>query len=219
VNVKRDPPVLPYAHLNLRYNPFGRLTPEEKCSFDAIRIDLDSYANRLSEPGYALQFLKEGRPGKTTNLLALRRYFPGAPYVFIEAQGVVPDIPQAPVLFIDQMQRIPRARRLEILRRPGSFAIVSHANHEREFRRAKLRYDLIKLSGLPVDRLCENVEQRIERARRYDDLPVPTVRKTAVAELLSMFGDDLVAIHGYLYDVFQNMTEVCDVETFDRDHL
>ena len=36
--------LLAYAHLNLRYNPFGRLTPEAKSAFDAIQIDLDYYA-------------------------------------------------------------------------------------------------------------------------------------------------------------------------------
>jgi hypothetical protein len=208
---------LPYAHLNLRYNPFGRLRPEEKSAFDAIRIDLDHYANRLKQPGYAVQFLREGKPGKTTHLLALRRYYPDAPYVCVEDRAPLPDIPQAPVLFIDQMQRMPRARRLEILRRPASFAIVSHTNHASEFRRARLRYDLIKLSGLTVERLYENIEQRILRARRDEDQPVPTVSKEAAAALMAKYGDNLLAIHVHLYDLFQDMPEVCHVETLGSD--
>ena len=210
-----DPPVLAYAHLNLRYNPFGRLTAEVKSAFDAIRINLDHYADRLKEPGFAVQFLRESGAGKTTHLLALRRRFPGAPYVCVTAQDRTPAIPEAPVLFIDQMQRMPRARRMAILRRPASFAIVSHVNHEREFRRAKLAYELIKLSGLDVQRLHESIEQRIIRARRSEDQPVPTVSMEACTNLISRFGDSLSAIHTHLYDLFQEMTEVSDVKCID----
>ena len=213
----REPIALPYAHLNLRYNPFGRLTAEIKSAFDAIQIDLDYYADRLKEPGFAVQFLKEGRPGKTTHLLALRQRFPGAPYVHVTAQDRTPTIPQAPVLFIDQMQRMPRARRRALLRRRASFAIVSHMNHAREFRQARLAYELIALSGLDVARLHESIEQRIACARREEGQPVPTVGLQACTDLIARFGDDLVAIHTYLYDLFQRMKEVQDVKSIDRD--
>jgi hypothetical protein len=212
-----DPLFLAYAHLNLRYNPFGRLSAAEKSAFEAIQIDLEHYTDRLKEPGFAIQFLREGTSGKTTHLLALRRRFPGAPYVCVTVQDRTPTIPKAPVLFIDQMQRMPRARRIEILRRPASFAIVSHMNHEHEFKRARLTYELIKLSGLDVERLHESINKRIIRARRSEDLPVPTVSVEACASLISRFGDSLLAIHTCLYDLFQEMTEVSDVKNIDGD--
>ena len=70
---------LPYEHLNLRRNPFGKLTREEKNELVVLRIDLNPYIERLNKPGYAVQFLKEGARNKTTHLLAIRRHFPAAP--------------------------------------------------------------------------------------------------------------------------------------------
>jgi hypothetical protein len=142
---------LPYEHLNLRRNPFGRLTREEKNELVVLRIDLSPHIERLREPGYAVQFLKEGARNKTTHLLAIRQHFPSSPYIRLYADQPVPAIPDSPVLFLDWLHEMPRVDRVRLLRRDGSFAIVSHINHGREFRRAKLNYDLIKLPAYTLD--------------------------------------------------------------------
>jgi hypothetical protein len=108
---------------------------------------------------------------------------------------------------------------MAVLRRHVSYAIVSHANHKREFRRARLRYELIALHGLDAGRLHESIEQRIIRARRSEGQPVPTVSAEACAELISHFGDNLLAIHVYLYDLFQEMREVRDVDSINPDRV
>ncbi|NIS80233.1 MAG: hypothetical protein GTO14_08495 [Anaerolineales bacterium] len=48
---------LPYAHLNLRCNPFCKIPPEEESEVDAFRFDLGYFARQLKEPGFAFQIL------------------------------------------------------------------------------------------------------------------------------------------------------------------
>lgn len=100
---------------------------------------------------------------------------------------------------------------MAIFRRPASFVIGSHKNHGREFRKAGLAFDVIKLRGLTVERLRRIIEKRINWARRRDDKPVPSISEATCAKLIAKFGDDIRAIEYYLYDVFQNLREVNDV--------
>ena len=60
---------LPFAHLNLRFNPFGEATPEERAKLAVV--DIERFAQRLCAPGFAVQFIGEHGRGKSTHLLAL----------------------------------------------------------------------------------------------------------------------------------------------------
>jgi len=200
---------LPYVHLNLRCNPFGELTPAELA---IVRIDLEQIADRLREPGSAIQFLGKRGRGKSTHLFALRRCFPGAPYTHVARGAPVPDVPYAPVHFIDELQRIPWQRRASILRRPASFAIGSHRNHGGEFKRAGPAYETVRLRGLTHAQLRAIVDKRVHWARRSADQPVPTLSDAALAALIARYGDDLRAIEHRLYEVFQGLTDVCEVQ-------
>jgi hypothetical protein len=168
--------------------------------------------NRLREPGFAIQFLGRRGRGKSMHLFALRRHFPGAPYTHIARGAPAPDIPYAPVHFIDEMQRIPWARRMRILRRPASFVIGSHWNHRWEFKRAGLAFETVKLRGVTVAQLQAMVDRRIDWARRSAGKPVPRLSEAALAALIARYGDDLRAIECHLYEVFQGLEEACDVQ-------
>jgi hypothetical protein len=205
---------LPYVHLNLRANPFGRLTRLEKNALLVRRIELDPYVERLGSPGYAVQLSHEGAPGKTTHLLAIRRHFPKAPYVFVKKIAPPPEIPEAPVLFIDRFHAIPRKLRVVILRRPGSFAIVSHAHHIREYKMAGLNFDVVKMPCYSPAKLKEYVDKRIGFYQRKPEQPVPTVSQEILVKLLTRFGNDINVI-AYLYEVFEKLEEVGDVEILD----
>lgn len=123
-----------------------------------------------------------------------------------------PPIPQATLLFIDEMQRVPRWQRAEILSRPASFVIGSHKNHSGEFKKAKLEYTIKKLKGVTEVRLRQMIEKRIMWARRDSNLLVPSINEFTITKLIDRFGDDLWAVEDYLYDIFQDLTKMGDIE-------
>jgi hypothetical protein len=61
---------LPYAHLNLRRNPFGEFSEDERTAL--ALVDIEPIIERLNNPGYVVQFVGEKGYGKTTHLLAIR---------------------------------------------------------------------------------------------------------------------------------------------------
>jgi hypothetical protein len=210
--VSRSTLALPFVHLNLRCNPFGELEPEERAELAVVTIDTVRIVAQLSQPGFAIQFLGRRGSGKSTHVLALRRHFPGAPYIHIAQGARVLDIPPVPVHFIDEMQRVPWPRRWRILRRRASFVISSHRDHSWEFRWAGLRFETVRLGGLTVERLQAIVDRRIEWVRRRADLPVPTVSPTALAALIARYGDDVRAIECHLYEAYQRLEGVAEVQ-------
>jgi len=68
------PIALPFAHLNLRRNPFGELDLSQRAALAVV--DVDRFVRRLAQPGYAVQFTGDRGRGKTTHLLAILRHFP-----------------------------------------------------------------------------------------------------------------------------------------------
>ena len=75
---------LPFAHLNLRRNPFGEFSVEERAQLAVV--DLEPAIAHLSSDvangrGAVVQVLGEKGFGKTTHLLALYSRHPGASYV------------------------------------------------------------------------------------------------------------------------------------------
>ena len=70
----------PFAHLNLRRNPFGELSLEERGRIAVA--DLDPLAELLAGPPFVLQVIGDCGRGKTSLLVGLRSRFPAAPYVY-----------------------------------------------------------------------------------------------------------------------------------------
>jgi hypothetical protein len=202
---------LPFAHLNLRRNPFGELLPEERAALAVVSGDLDRLAARLRSPGFVVQFLGEMGRGKTTHILALRARFPEAPYVHIAEDEPPPPIPRGPVVFVDETQRLPRRTRRRLFRRGDSLAIGTHEDHARELRRAGSDFETVEVGGITVGRLERIVARRIEAARRGPG-PLPRVPRRAAEAFVERFGDDVRAIEHHLYELFQELPEVCDVE-------
>jgi hypothetical protein len=197
--------------LNLRINPFGDLSSGERANLAIIDFDLNGYIGRLRKPGYALQFIGPSGRGKSTHLFAIRGCFPDLPYTYIPVGEPVPEIPDTPVQFIDEMQRIPRSSRAAILKRQASFVIGSHKNHGREFEKAGLEYEVVRLGGITRERLISIINNRIEWAHRDPNRPVPRLSEEAVANLIATYGDDVWAIENHLYEVFQEMKHVGEV--------
>lgn len=188
-----------YAGLNLKWNPFGAMTRAEKQALTVPRLDLSPFVRRLRRPGYALQFLPSGEKRKTTHLLWLRDYFPDAPYICLGDNERALPIPDAPVLFLDQLQEMPVRDRLALFRRPASFALVSHRNHRWEFWLAGLAYDLVPLPGYSAAQMKEALDRRLAWARRDPAQPLPELSPELVRRLLQEHGSEL-AVLDYLYD-------------------
>jgi hypothetical protein len=202
-------PPLPFAHLNLRRNPFGEL--ELSLWSELAVVDVDHLVPRLREPGYAVQFMgKKGR-GKTTHILALLRHFPEARYVHV-GENERPRMPQSQPLFVDEIQRVPRRRRRRLFRRRVSLVIGTHEDFRKELADAGFEVETVRVAGaLDPRRLVEILNRRIEAARRAPG-PLPRITEPTARAMINRFGDDLRAIQGAMYDVFQTLPGIQDVE-------
>jgi hypothetical protein len=192
---------LPYAHLNLRFNPFREATREERAALAVV--DIDDLVPWLAAPRRVVQFVAPHGHGKSTHLIALHARFPGAPFIKIH-EGERAGIPEVPLVFIDEIELMPRRR--DLWRRSGSFAFGSHRDLG-----AELRGLVVRTVVLGEPRLRELVDRRIEWARRGPG-PVPRVSDRTLATLTARHGGDVRAIEAELYDVVQRMREAGDAE-------
>jgi len=194
---------LPFAHLNLRFNPFGEAGLDERAPLAVVELP------PLGQ-GEVVQFVGDCGRGKTTHLLALRARHPGAVYERLDegqdrCRG---PIPSTRLFLLDEAQRLRPSLLLRLLGREGPLALGTHADLSAAAGRPLLT---VQLSGLDVPRLRAIVERRIAWARRRTGL-VPVVPDSTLQALIGRHGDDLRAIEGTLYDAFQGMKEPGHVE-------
>ncbi len=199
---------LPYAHLNLRRNPFGELTPEERASVAVVEIA--PWLARLSRPRGVVQFVGDSGRGKTTRLLALQRELTGAPLVRVAEDGSA-DLPSAPVLLVDEAQYLGRREREVLFAGAASLALGTHDDLSTELRAAGREPETLVLRGISEERLEGIVRARLEAARRAPG-PLPTVGREALRRLIDTYGDDVRAMENRLYDAIQDMREPGHVE-------
>ncbi len=198
----------PFAHLNLRRNPFGEPELSQRAALAVVRVE--PFVKRLKQPGYAVQFLGDKGRGKTTHLLAILQHFPNAAYVHI-GEGQRPRIPRGQPLLIDEIQRLPRRRRRRVFRRPVSLAIGTHEDVGAELARAGFDVQTVEAAAsLDADRLQQILNRRIQWARRSPG-PIPSLTIETARELIQRFGDDIRAVEWYMYEVFQDLSGIQDV--------
>ena len=147
--------------------------------------------------------------GKTTHLLALHAYFPQVPYFHFAEGAFIPQIPEAPLLFLDETQRLPRSLRRQVFSRPASFVIGTHLDHSGEFKKAGKEFLAVYLKGLAAEQLDRIIRRRVEWARRSPG-PVPEVTLPEVQRLIHKYGDDVFTILRVLYEKFQALEEMSD---------
>ena len=201
--------LLPFAHLNLRFNPFGELDRTQRTDLAVAEVSV--LVPRLQQPGFAVQFIDDGGCGKTSHILAIHRYFRSAPYIRLDEVDGSP-IPTGNPLFLDELQTVPKWRRKIVFRRPVSFVIGSHQDHSAELRKEGITTRTI----IPSESLCQETlhlifHRRIELARRSPD-PVPRIPQQTVQDLIGLCGKDVRKMENVLYDAFQNLKEVADVK-------
>ncbi len=191
-----------YAHLNLRWNPFGEVPQEERAALAVV--DVDAWAARMTRTRTAVQFIGEGGRGKTTRLLVLAERVPDAAYVRVH-EGLEAGAltwPDAPALLVDELQLAPPAARQRLYATGAALALGTHEDLADELEAAGYATETRVLSGLEPARLVEICARRIAWARRGPG-PVPTVDDEAARTLVAQHGDDVRAIEGRLYDLVQ----------------
>jgi hypothetical protein len=202
---------LAFAHLNLLRNPFGELTEEERA--DVAVVDIDAEVEWLRTPRRALQVIGDSGRGKTTHLISFHSRFPDVQLVRIryDERIAIRHEAHGPLL-IDEVQLLaPRARR-RLWRRPVSFVLGTHEDLAPELSRAGVSVRTLRpAERMTAARLEQLLTRRIEAARRGPGA-VPVVGVALASELLRRFGSDVRAAEDLLYDRFQNLTEVADVQ-------
>lgn len=199
---------LPFAHLNLRRNPFGELTAAERTSLACVEID--DVAEQLRQPGAVVQFLGEKGFGKTTHLLSIHRRFEGSAYVHIP-DGQPAQIPHGNPLLIDEAQRLTNRQWKQILRAGVPLVLGTHTDYTDKLRRAgRVVSNIAVAESTDGGRLHRLVNDRIRFLTRSAG-PVPVVRIETCERLLQRHGPDIRSILEELYNVFQSLTEVQDV--------
>ena len=115
-----------YGHLGLYWNPFGSVEHEDWTRLIVPQVDLDSLARQLRNPALALTFRGEPGRGKSTHLRALHAFFPEVPYTYLppNASPRTP-IPQARVLFVDEVERLSPRQRRKLYARPTPLALAT----------------------------------------------------------------------------------------------
>lgn len=199
---------LPYAHLNLRHNPFGELSREELASL--AEVDVESIVARLSVDRFAVQFVGEKGYGKTTHLLAIKARFAEAGYVHIP-EGETAVLPGGRPTMIDEAQRLTLWQRFQLFRAAVPLVLGTHRDFSAELRRAGRTVETIEVEQrTDVHRLCRLLNARVEHVRRGAGL-VPIVTMETATRLRREFGSNIRAMLHQMYVAFQKLSEVRDV--------
>ena len=192
---------LPFAHLNLRRNPFGELPPLERVRVAVV--DIACWLPWLSGDRRALQWVGDCGRGKTTHLLALHARLPQAAYVYLPEEGGCPPIPAGRPLLIDEAQRLPWRTRSRVFNSGCPLVLGTHVDLSRPLRRHGYQVRTVQVAaGVDADRLATIINRRIDAARLAAG-PVPQLSMGDAQRLLERWRDDIRGIEGFLYERMQ----------------
>ncbi len=200
---------LPFEELNLRRNPFGQLTAKERARLAVV--DVDRFVQALHQPGQVFEFFGHSGRGKTTHMRGIWRHFPQAPFLRVAEERERFSIPDHPVVFIDEAQFLTRRQRRKTFTAQRSYVVGTHKKLHSIYQRAGLHFETVELRGLSAEKLASIIESRIEASRRGPG-PIPRVHDDAIHLLIEEFGDNIRAIEGRLYEIFQRLDRPCLVD-------
>lgn len=196
-----------FLHLNLAYNPFGELNKPQRQQLACV--DLKHLLPLFKTQRFALQFNADHGRGKTTHLLALHALFPDAPYIKLHIDDK-PAIPRAPLVFIDSIEHLGFFKRLQVFTRCQQLVFTTHKDLAWQARCTGLALHNEQVS-ISLCQLHQALNKRIEFARLSDGV-IPEISLDCVKQLKRQYGDDVRAMEAFLYDYFQNLDCLKDVE-------
>lgn len=204
---------LSFAHLNLRRNPFGELSAEERSEL-AI-TDVEDVRSFLAQQGHplppALQIIGDKGHGKTTHLLALLRQYPAACYTWLPEGETVTIRTDGEPIFVDEAQRLTRRQQRAIWGIPKRLILGTHQDFEHSLRQAGRAVMTIAAERqTSPQRVHEIMNARIRMFRRGSG-PIPQVSLCVAEQLCERYGSNIRAMLGCLYEHFQSMKDSEDV--------
>lgn len=197
-------PRLPYAHLNLRRNPFGELTVDDWVTL--ADVEIEEAVATLSQSRTAIQYVGEKGHGKTTHLLAINSQFPNAGYLHIP-DGKRRKIPAGSPILIDEAQRLAVWQRWWLFCSSIPLVLGTHRDFRTELVRAGRQVTTIEVAHqTDAVRLHRLLNARIAAVRRGPGR-IPAISPDTTNELLKRFGPNVRAIVHALYSEFQTLSE------------
>jgi len=201
-------PTLPFAHLNLRRNPFGEFSVAERMAL--ADVDVAEFDTFLGDPSSVLQFVGEKGYGKTTHLLALHARWEGSGYVHIP-EGEQARVPQGNPLLIDEAQRLTWRQQRSVFQARIPLVLGTHYDFCESLRRAGRQVRTVAVERtMSPERLTRILNSRIHSVRRHDGA-VPSIRLETASQLLEQFGPNIRRVQHELYLIIQNMNRIQDV--------
>ena len=199
---------LAFKQLNLFFNPFGELSPEQRKKLAVV--DVSAYRDILNSRNTAIQFHADHGRGKTTHLLALHEYYPQAEYIKLFANATIKIYPR-PVCFIDSIENLNKKQRIRLYKKTQSIALTTHMDLSAELQAAGYQLMNIKISTTDEHRLWQIFNRRLEYARRSTG-KIPKIDMSLIEQLKQRFGDDIRAMESFLYEKIQTMTGIENVK-------
>lgn len=205
---------LPFARLNLRWNPFGEPASEERQALFVGGVeDWSSFlraepSGEGGKPRRALELLGPSGCGKTTSLHSLKELFPDATLVAWCPIRGWPELPttQAGLLLVDDAH-MARGGLLREFQRYRAVAVATQKDLAVSFRASGYETKTVRVPDrVSLSRLVEMVQRRLEWARRGPG-PPPEVEKSTLKNLLDLHGPDLKTIQADLYDRYQQLED------------
>jgi hypothetical protein len=204
---------LPFAHLNLRRNPFGEFSADERTPL--AQVDLESALQHLHPAAKSsrpvVQFLGEKGFGKTTHLLAIASRFPESAYLHIPEGEYRPIPNEGEPLLIDEAQRLTLWQRIRLFRSTRTLVLGTHRDFAGQLERVG-RSVLTLAANRDTDaaRVSAILNARIVAVRRTDG-PTPRITQATATRLFSQFGSDVRSMQHSLYEIFQQLRSIQDV--------
>ena len=192
---------LPWAWCNLRRNPFGELTRQERSELAVV--DVESIVQNSRQHFQAVQLIGDCGRGKTTRMLALERRLPESSYVYLAEDEPCGPIPFGLPLLIDEAQRLQRRLRKQIFATGLPLVLATHRDLSRPLRSAGYSIYTVHVGAFnDADTVCRILNQRI-LASKLSDREVPVLSICQARELVRRFGSNIRSMEAYLYDRVQ----------------
>lgn len=191
------------AALNLRFNPFGELPLDQRGAAALPRCDMAAIMKSLRDPArVAIQFVGPCGSGKSTHLHMLSDAEPRFRYTWMP-RWRISRMAGADYLMVDEAQRLAWPQRRRLFRQASRVVLGTHRDLGRRLQRSGFQVTTITLKGPPsTTQLAAILNRKIEWARRGPG-PVPQVSIQQSQQLLNKFGNNLRAMHGWMYEEFQ----------------
>lgn len=190
----------PWSRYNLRRNPFGELTQQERVALAVV--DRSAIGQHLSRQS-AVQLVGDCGRGKTTRMLAIAAQYPEASYVYLPEDQPCPPIPEGEPILIDEAQRLPRRVWGHLLSTGVPVVLATHRDLTPVMRRFQYRCHTLEVGNENTPELIyELIRRRIEASRLCDG-PVPVFSIDDARYLVQKFGTNIRQMEAHLYEQVQ----------------